>query len=168
MRKLALVLALTLAAVSSYAADYKGRWTLDKTRSANLPPYYEQISGHELNISETDKDLVVAVKVTSEQFGADDMEFRYRLDGTAVNTEATIRTPGGKRNVPATLQLAREKDGALAITIERELPTRTGETVKGKTNETWKLDAEGKVLTIDRVDESPRGKQEAKMVFVRQ
>lgn len=167
MRKLALTFALTILAVSASAADYKGKWTLDKARSTNLPPYYEQITGHDLDVTENDKELVVAVKITSEQYGADDMEFRYRLDGTAVNTEAMVRTPSGPKNIPAVLQLKRADNGQLAVTIERELPMRGGGSVKGTTNETWSLDAEGKVLTIDRVDDSPRGKSETKMVFVR-
>ena len=44
---------------------------------------------------------------------------------------------------------------------------RDGESFKATTQETWHLDADGKTLTIDRVDEMRRGKFESKMVFAR-
>ena len=84
-----------------------------------------------------------------------------------MKTETKVRTPSGDRSVPATLQAKPAAGGGLTITIERELPTRGGETFKGTTVETWRLDAGEETLTIGRVDESRRGKTEATMVFTR-
>jgi hypothetical protein len=34
--------------------------------------------------------------------------------------------------------------------------------------EDWKLNAAGNILTIDRADETPRGKRQSEMVFVKE
>lgn len=162
---------LLFLATAAFAADkpasYAGRWTLDKAKSANLPPYYAEITSHELTITQSEKELHVAVVVTAPDREADKFDFRYNLDGTPAKTETLVRTPSGPRSVPATLQAKPAADGGLAITIERELPSRDGGTFKGTTNEAWRLDAEGKTLTIGRVDDMPRGKFESTMVFTR-
>jgi hypothetical protein len=163
---LLLLLALPLVAADK-PASYAGKWSLDKARSTNLPPYYEEISSHELTITQDEKELIVTATITAAGREADDFDFRYRLDGTPVTTETKVRTPSGNRSVPTTLQAKPADGGGLAITIERELPSRDGATFKGTTHETWRLDAEGKTLTIDRVDESRRGTMEATMVFSR-
>jgi hypothetical protein len=165
MRKLALA-AIALLALSAQAAGYSGSWSLDKAKSSNLPPYYEQITGHDLKIAQDDNELAVTAVITADR-GPENFEFRYKLDGTATAGETSVRTPNGERKVPTVLQLKKADNGDLNITIERELPSRDGSTFKGTTIETWHLDAEGKVLTIDRVDETRRGRTEARMVFVR-
>ena len=166
MRKLLLAATLLLLAASAHAADYSGNWSLDKTKSSNLPPYYEQITGHDLKITQDAGELAVTATITADQ-GPNDFDFRYKLDGSRSETETAVRTPSGDRKVPTVLQLAKGENGDLKITIERELPSRDGSSFKGTTIENWHLDESGKVLTIDRVDDSRRGRTESKMVFVR-
>lgn len=167
MRKLLLAAALLFLAVSSaHAADYSGSWSLDKAWSSNLPPYYEQITAHDLKITQDAGELAVTATITADH-GPDNFDFRYKLDGSRSQTETSVRTPSGAMKVPTVLQLAKAENGDLTITIERELPSRDGSSFKGTTVETWHLDPDGKVLTIDRVDETRRGRMESKMVFVR-
>lgn len=169
MKKTAAVLLLLLALpmLADKPANYAGRWSLDKARSANLPPRYEQVTSHELTITQNDKELAVTVRITVPDRAPDPMELRYQLDGTPTKTETLIRTPAGPSNVPTVLQAKPAAGGGLVITIERELPSRDGQPFKGTTVETWHLDADGKTLTIDRADEMPRGRMESKLVFTR-
>jgi hypothetical protein len=166
MMRTILLAATLLFHASVFAADYSGRWTLDKTQSKDLPDYYANVKSHALEIEQDAKELVVRVAITREDGGIDDFDFRYALDGTPVKTTSEVRTPNGKLTIPAILSAKPAADGGLSITIERELPMR-GETVKGMTYETWHLDATGKVLTIDRIDDSPRRRHEAKMIFTK-
>lgn len=151
---------------ASGPANYSGHWSLDKTRSKNLPPHYQEVTQHELNITQDPKTLTVAVTVKLEQHDPDHLEFKYSLDGASTKAESMIRTPDGPMTVPATLQAKPEGDGGLLITIERELPFGE-QPIKATTTEHWHLDSEGKVLTIERADDSPRGRRESTMVFTK-
>jgi hypothetical protein len=68
--------------------------------------------------------------------------------------------------VPATLKASDAGDGKLQITISRIIPMGES-TFKSITVEDWSLSTDGKTLTINRTDESPRGKMESVMVFVK-
>jgi hypothetical protein len=77
-----------------------------------------------------------------------------------------MRTPSGTRAVPATLKAVVAEDGGLHITITREM--RMGEgAFRAVTAEDWRLSPDGKTLNIHRADDTPRGKRESEMVFVR-
>jgi archaellum component FlaF (FlaF/FlaG flagellin family) len=166
MMRTILLSAMLLFSASVFAADYSGQWTLDKTQSKDLPPYYENVKSHVLDIRQDAKELVVKVTITTADRGAEHFDFRYLLDGTPVASETKMRTPNGEVTLPATLTAKPADDGGLSITIAREIPAG-GETIKGMTYETWHVDATGKVLTIDRVDDSPRRHHEAKMIFTK-
>lgn len=170
MRKTILAVAL-LFAVHSHAAgaaNFAGRWSLDKAQSKDLPPFYEQVKSHSLDITQEGSKLVVGVEITSDAHDPLRSRYDYTLDGVSSKTETQIRTQDGPKSVPTVLTANPAANGDLAITIERELPMPDGNTMKGKTNETWHLSEDGKTLTIARVDENRRGVMNSTLVFVRQ
>jgi hypothetical protein len=168
MRKTFLVVAMLFAVHTQAAvADYSGQWSLDKTQSKDLPPFYEDVQAHSLKITQSETELVVGVDITSATREPMHLDFTYKLDGVPVNTESQVRTPNGPVSVPTTLTAKPQDNGDVAITIERELPTRGGEPMKGSTIEKWRLDAEGKKLIIDRTDENRRGTTTSTLVFTR-
>lgn len=170
MKKLILAIILMAASFAFAAnkpANYAGNWTLDFKQSKNLPKFYENVKSHKLFITQDEKLLNVAVEVNLGQETADKLGFVYNLDGTESKTEVKIRTQNGPLNVPATLKALVRDDGKLQITISREIPMGDMP-FKGITVEDWQLSADGKTLTIHREDETPRGKMQADMVFVKE
>ena len=166
MRKTTLLLSLLLA-TSLHAADYAGKWVLDPARSENLPPFYNDVASHALEVKQDAKTLTVSAAIAFKEAEAERFDVTYNLDGTPVQSETKMRTMDGPALVPTTLRATTHLDGALILTSERELTLR-GQVMKGSTVETWRLGADGKVLTIERVDILPRGgKRESTMVFVR-
>lgn len=168
MRKSAFLFAL-LAALSLNAAtpaDYAGTWTLDKTASKDLPPYYENIKSHALKITRTENRLVVGIDIQSDT--ADHFDYTYTLDGKPVQAQTKVRTPNGPVDVPTTMTASAAENGELTITIDRELPSRDGTPFKGTTVETWRLGADGQTLTIERADQMRGRSFNSTMVFTRQ
>lgn len=165
--KLILAAAAVLMTVAPVKpANYAGGWTLDASKSTGLPPYYAQVKSHKLLVTQTDKQLDVAVTVDAGRAEPDKMSFVYDLTGTETTTETSIRTPMGLVPVPTKLKAVVNADGGVSITILREFPMG-GQTIRASTQETWKLSDDGKTLTVHRVDDSPRGQMTADMVFVR-
>ena len=160
------IAAATMFAAAPKPASYAGKWTLDRAQSTNLPRMYEHVTGHTLDISQTATDLNVGVTITAETHDPENFLFAYRLDGTPTKAQTHIRTPQGPADVPTTLKAQVNADGTMTITIDRELPFGP-QPVHGVTVETWKLDEKGNKLTIHRADDTPRGKFECDMVFVR-
>lgn len=164
---IAVILSITaLASGVTKPANYSGTWTLDKSQSKNLPRYYERIQSHKLFITQDEQHLKVAVEISLGQNEPDKMNFNYNLDGTETKTETSIRGPGGLMSVPTLLKAVVKDEGRLSITITRDIsmPDRT---FKAVTTEDWQLSADGKSLTIHKVDDTPRGKMESDMVFVK-
>jgi hypothetical protein len=160
------LLAASLAHGAAKPADYSGAWALDMKQSRNLPPFYANVKSHKLVVRQDAGHLLVAVKV--EDGGAEPFKinFDYNLDGTETKAETQMRTPSGMRAVPTALKAEAAADGGLHITITREM--RTGESAfKAVTAEDWRLSADGKTLNIHRADDTPRGKYESEMVFVK-
>ena len=87
----------------------------------------------------------------------------YKLDGTETKMEAS-----GGRGGAATLK-AEWKDGGKVLELTN---TRTfnfqGNDMTRTTKDRWELAEGGKVLKVKRTTESPRGTQEATLVFTRQ
>ena len=160
-----LTVSVTIAAVKP--ANFAGNWTLDKSLSKNLPKYYENISSHKLAITLDKKSLNVAIAITIGENLPDKFNFDYNLDGTESKTQAQIRTPNGLVNVPTTLKAIEAGDEKLQITITREL-NMNGNSFKGVTVENWQLSADGKTLTIHKIDEMPQGKVESEMIFIKE
>lgn len=164
---LAIVLLITSFAFgAAKPADYAGNWSLDMKQSKNLPPYYSNVKSHKLFIEQDEKRLKIAVEVDAERGEPDRINLTYNLDGSEVKTETGIRTQNGLIQVPTTLKAAAGEDGKLQITITREIPL-PDKIFKGVTVEDWELSSDGKTLTIPRTDDTPRGKMQADMVFVK-
>lgn len=170
MKRFALTAALlattALYAAAPTAANYSGKWSLDQTKSQNLPHFYSRVSSQTLNIAQTDATLDVGVEVVQGQQAPDKLDFHYTLDGKENKTETSIRTVSGIVKTPAYLKAVVQDAGKLAITIDRVLPGADGRHVK--TNELWSLSADGKLLTVHRTDDGPLGSRESEMVFVKQ
>jgi hypothetical protein len=148
--------------------DYSGAWTLDKAQSPGLPSFYANVSGQRLAVAQTGSRLVVDVEI--DEAGASQPErfrFEYALDGTETTATSRVRTQDGMTDVPTRLRAAHGDDGRLHISITRELPMR-GQTVTATGTEAWELSADGRTLTVHRVEQMPRGGEvRFDMVFVR-
>lgn len=170
MKRLALTAALlattALYAAAPTAANYAGKWTLDQTKSQNLPHFYTRVKSQTLNVTQSDATLDVGVEVVQGEMPADKLDFHYTLDGKESKTETAIRTVSGMVKTPTYLKAVVQDAGALAITIDRVLPGADGRHMK--TNELWSLSADGKQLTVHRTDDGPLGSRESQMVFVKQ
>ena len=140
--------------VSGFAADlpnYSGTWVLDKDRSKGLPPNMTD-SSIEMTVTQDDKQLKI-------KRSAGDQEVAYNLDGSKAKVEMTGRMPG-----EATVYLEKKDDGKLVLYTQRELNFQ-GNAVTIKIIETWELADNGKTLKAKRTTESPRGTQEAELVY---
>lgn len=165
------ILAAALAALVLHSpakpVDYSGKWRLDPARSRNLPAFYARIASHTLDVTQTETHLGVGVVIALQ--GApqqDTIRFDYALDGSEVRTQSPIRTPQGRVEVPTTLTARVDEAGSVHITIARELRTPAGpRTVTG--TEEWRLSPDGATLTVERLDETPQGRIDTEMVFVR-
>lgn len=154
------------AARQGKAADYSGAWTLDMAQSKNLPPFYANVKSHKLLVKQDSGRLNVDVEVSDGGAEPFKVSFVYTLDGTETKTKTQMRTPSGPLDVPTTLKAVQAEGGGLHITITREVVMRD-QPFKMVTTEDWQLSPDGKTLNIRRADDTPRGKMEAEMVFVR-
>lgn len=168
MRKALLPLALLLTVHAHAAAlpDFSGQWSLQKSQSKDLPPFYEEVQSHSLKITQNAQQVVVGVDITSGAHEPMHLDFTYTLDGQPAKTESQVRTPDGPRSVPTILTAKPADNGTLGITIERELPSRDGQSFKGTTVETWRLQ-DANTLIIERTDSMRRGNTTSTLVFTR-
>jgi hypothetical protein len=146
------VAAIAFAAVPSYS----GTWMLDKSKSGELPRRWQQADSIELDVTQTDKTLSVALKAGP---GGDTMI--YNLDGSASTADVGGRVPG-----KATLTAKVNGDGSVELTTVRE-GNRDGQPMKFTTVEVWSLADGGKTLKMKRSSDSPMGKQESNLVFTK-
>lgn len=147
--------------------DYSGAWKLDKARSTGLPPFYASITSHRLAVRQTESRLEVDVVIEGVEPQPEHFEFVYPLDGSEGTTTTRVRTPNGALEVPARLRARHGDDGRLHITITREMPMR-GQTVTATGTEEWELSADGRTLTVHRVEQMRQGAEmRFDMVFVR-
>lgn len=166
---------LALAAVLSVAAfapavpkpvNYSGSWTLDKSRSTGLPPYYERVRSHRLEIDQRGWRLDVAVSVDIGGATPDTMRFVYAMDGKETRAQTPVRGPNGMMQVPTVMHATVSPDRQVHITIERDI-AMNGTTFHAVSKEDWRLSADGRTLSIHRTDDTPRGTMQSDMVFAR-
>lgn len=158
MKALALLTALALP-ILAHAADYSGTWSLDKAKSANLPPYYAQVQSHTLTNTQDTQTLKVAIAIRREGAAPDTVTFDYRLDGTPTQGRAMVRTPNGMQDVPTTMVMRMDAGGQVHIAVTRETPGAPPVT----STEDWSLSEDGQTLTVHLV----RGPQASDLVFRR-
>ena len=196
MKKLAmtgglLCLLATWAVCAMAPANFSGEWSLDKSKSE---PAEQMANGPDitLTITQDDKQLTVETKRSGGQGGGPGgggggggqggggmgggggqgggggrgmggpQKLTYGLDGKKTTME--VPNPNGA----STIDLEAKWNGEQKLELKnvRHLNFQ-GNPVDFTTTETWELADGGKTLKINRTSESPRGKMESKMVFVK-
>jgi len=184
----ALVFAL---AAHAAAPNFAGTWTLDKSKSQGLSQRVQNAESVSWVITQTDKEITVDEKITGgggpgggapgagapgaggpppggQGGGPGSGGGRgmmgpmgprtYNLDGS----ETTGETGRGKFARKAALS----SDGkTLDLVTKSSFQTQDGSEVTITSSDKLSLSADGKVLTVVRHSESPRGAQDSTMVF---
>ena len=184
MRRLFLIaglmtaLGLAVVAASAFAAaNFAGAWSLDKAKSQGLDPRMQNAESVTWTITQDDKQISIESKVVAgappagaptgggggggmgggrgpagpRVFGLDGKEATAEVQG-GTNTTKTTWSSDGK-----TLELSAVRAGS-----------RDGQEFKFTTVEKLSLSGDGKVLTVARHGESPRGPQDSTLVFNKQ
>src|SRR5262245_2662879 len=186
MRKLLFAFGLTSAlvfalAVHAAAPNFAGTWTLDKSKSQGLSQRMQNAESVSMVITQTDKEITVEEKVTGGggpggapgaggppaggpggpgggRGGMMGGPRTYNLDGS----ETTGEMGRGKCARKATLS----SDGkTLELVSKVTFTGQDGNEVVSTSNDKLSLSADGKVLTVTRHSESPRGPQDSTLVF---
>lgn len=163
-------LLVVLAASAQNKANFAGTWNLDKAKSQGLSQGMMNAESVVWTITQDDKQITIDSKVTGGQQGGGPggggrggpMGPRsFNLDGKEVSTPGAGQMGG--TNVTkatwsgATLELSSVRTGNF-----------NGNEFKSTTVEKLSLSGDGKVLTVNRHSESPRGPQDSTMVFNKQ
>ena len=177
--------ALVALATSAVApANFAGTWKLDKDKSKGLSPMQQNAESIVWTITQDDKQITIDSKVTPGQLagppagpppagappaggpgggggrGGAMGPRTYTLDGKEVTSEAMGGSNAMKSSWSAdgkTLELTSVRSGS-----------RDGTEFKFTTTDKMTLSADGKVLTVERHSESPRGPQDLTLVFSKQ
>ena len=186
MRKLIFAFGLTSALVFALAAhaaapNFAGTWTLDKSKSQGLSQRVQNAESVSWVVTQTDKEITVDEKIQGgggpggpppggapagggpgggggRGMGGMMGPRSYNLDGT----ETTGETGRGKFARKATLS----SDGKTLELVSKTMFTGPdGNEVTITNSDKLSLSADGKVLTVVRHSESPRGAQDSTLVF---
>ena len=181
---LAAVVCLSTVAAFSQAkpSDFSGTWALDVSKSKL--DARARIESMTMTVTQTDKELKVATETKRTPPPADapagapgagsgggggmgrgggsgDSTSTYSLDGKETTVE--IDGPNGKMPVKYKATI----DGAKAsLSQSRTFSGGMGE-VTVTTKESWTLSADGKSLTVERENTSPRGTTNSTLVFAK-
>ena len=184
MRKLLCALTVTSALVFALAvhaaapANFAGTWTLDKSKSQGLNPRQQNAESVSWVITQTEKEITLDEKITGGnppagapaggppgggggQGGGRGMGMggprTFALDGS----ETTTENERGKSVRKATVSA----DGkTIELSSKSTFQGPNGEITATSTDK-LQLSANGKVLTVNRHSESPRGTQDSTLVF---
>ena len=171
-----LITALALAAFGTTGGlpvSFAGSWTLDKEKSQGLSQRMQNAEKVTCVIAQDDNTISVEWKIEGGQPPAGGPgggggrgpagPQTYNLDGKEVSSEAGGQM-GGTNTVKATwsdatktLELSSVRAGSF-----------NGQDFKATQTDKMSLSADGKVLTINRHAESPRGTQDSTLVFNKQ
>ena len=188
MRKLLYAFGLTSALVFALAAhaaapNFAGTWTLDKSKSQGLNPRWQNAESISWVVTQTEKEITVDEKITGagvpggppgggpgaagqsggQGGGRGGMmgpqgPRSYNLDGT----ETTGEAGRGKFVRKATLS----SDGkTLELVNKMTFQNMEGNEITTTSSDKLTLSADGKVLTVVRHAETPRGAQDSTLVF---
>jgi hypothetical protein len=162
-----------LAASAASPANFAGTWGLDKTKSQGLDPRMQSVDSVTWVITQDDKTISIESKVVGGQPPAGGPGSgggrgpagprSYNLDGKEVTAEA-----GGQMGGSNTTKATWSSDGATLELSSVRTGNRDGQDFKFITNEKLSLSGDGKVLTVNRHSESPRGTQDSTLVFNKQ
>lgn len=191
MRKLLFAFGLTSALVFALAAqaaapNFAGTWTLDKSKSQGLSQRVQNAESVSWVIAQTDKDITIEEKIAggggpggppaggpppagaSSQGGQGGGQGgrmsgmmgprTYNLDGS--------ETAGDSGRAKFTRKATLSSDGkTLELVQKTTFQTQDGNEVTSTQSDKLTLSADGKVLTVTRHSESPRGTQDSTLVF---
>ena len=175
-----------LAATVLPAADFAGTWTLDKAKSQGLDPRLQNAESVQWIITQDDKKISIESKVTAGQLPAGAPPAgaapaggppgggggggrgpggprSFNLDGKEATSEA-----GGQMGGTNTTKATWAADAKTLELVSVRTGNRDGTEFKFTTTEKLTQSADGKVLTVQRHSESPRGPQDATLVFNKQ
>jgi hypothetical protein len=176
----ALVLFLMAVGVSAQdKGNFSGHWELDTSKSKL--DERARIQAMTLDVAQTATDVKVQSKTTRAPrpegapggngqgggmgrgggFGGGDSAMTYSLNGK----ETTVQQDSPMGQVPVTLK-AKIDGGKLNLSSSRTFNGQNGE-VSISTKETWTLSADGKTLTVEREQSSPRGTSSSTLVFAK-
>ena len=181
MRKLlcalsvASALVITLAVHAAAPANFAGTWTLDKSKSQGLNPRQQNAESISWVITQTEKEITIEEKITGGNppagapagggpgagggggRGMGGGPRTFNLDGSETSTE----NERGKTVRKATVSA----DGkTIELSSKSTFQGPNGE-ITLNSNDKLQLSADGKVLTVNRHSESPRGAQDSTLVF---
>lgn len=144
--------------VSAAPANFSGTWALDKAKSEGLQG---QQAGADQTWMVTQDAKTFAVEKSFPGTDRPAQKATYNLDGSETTQEMTGRI-SGKAALKAKWQ------GESILELSSVLKTNIqGNDVTITTTEHWELADGGKTLKVHRTQETPRGTQEAKLVFVK-
>ncbi|MEQ1832437.1 MAG: hypothetical protein ABL977_05225 [Candidatus Eisenbacteria bacterium] len=141
----------SVAAVPHPAARFAGRWQLDLAHSDMGKPRRATVAREDVIVADGPWLHVRSVAVRA---GNDSLklEYRYRVDGDAMNTlmGQEVKTRGHMAG--GTLHLDSEAKLLLLTLL---------------VSEHWNVSADGRTLTLERESRSPLGDEKQKLVFAR-
>ena len=157
-------------------ADYSGTWSLDVSKSTmdrarNIESMIMTVTQTETELSVTTETKRAAPPADAPQggrpgggmgrggFGGGDSKTVYSLDGK--ETKSEVEGPNGK--MPLALK-AKSEAGKLHLSRSSSFSGQMGD-VTITTKETWELGADGKTLTVNREQSTPRGTNSSTLVF---
>lgn len=168
-------LVITLAVHAAAPANFAGTWTLDKSKSQGLNPRQQNAESISWVITQTEKEITIEEKITGGNppagapagggpgagggggRGMGGGPRTFNLDGSETSTE----NERGKTVRKATVSA----DGkTIELSSKSTFQGPNGE-ITLNSNDKLQLSADGKVLTVNRHSESPRGAQDSTLVF---
>ena len=162
-----------VAASAGTAVNFSGNWVLDKAKSQGLDQRMANAESVTCVITQDDKSLSIEWKVTGGQppaggpgGGGGGMgrgpagPQTYTLDGK----EATAESMGGTNTTKATWS----SDGKTLELSSVRAGNFNGQDFKLTSTDKLALSDDGKTLTVTRHRETPRGVQDATLVFNKQ
>ena len=195
MRKLLYAFGLTSALMFALAAqaaapNFAGTWTLDKSKSQGLSQRIQNAESVSWVIAQTDKDISIEEKVVGGggpgggsggapagapaaggapqggQGGGGQGRGMGGMMGPRSYTLDGAETAGDSGRAKFTRKATLSSDGkTLELLQKTTFQTPDGTEVTSTLSEKLSLSADGKVLTVTRHSESPRGTQDSTMVF---
>ena len=171
-----MVAAFTLAVASvgaSGGVNFGGTWTLDKTKSQGMSPRMENAESVNCVITQDDKTISMEWKVAGGQppagGGGGGMGRGpsgpqvFNLDGKEVTSEG-----GGQMGGTNTMKATWSTDGKTLELSSVRTGSFNGNEFKATQVDKLSMSEDGKVLTVNRHSESPRGTTDSTLVFNKQ
>jgi hypothetical protein len=148
-----------VAASAAPPANFAGTWELDKSKS-QLTGRMANVDALTWTVTQDAKQIALESVATAGGQQRPAQKTTYTLDGTETTVEIGGQAPG-----KAKLKTKWMDDGKILETNQVRNVNFQGNDVTITITQHLELSADGKVLTVHQVTESPQGKQEAKMVF---